>query len=79
MVYIRYKMGENILVILHIYKARAIYPLFLMIKTTYILLIILLDRSPCPEGVRILGRWCSIPCTEAQETLDSVPIWLCLL
>ena len=28
----------------------------------------------CLNGVRILGRWCSTPFTEANETLDSVPI-----
>ena len=41
-----------------------------------ILIIILIDRPPCPEGVHILGRWCSTPCIVAKETLDSVPIWL---
>ena len=27
--------------------------------------LLLLDRLPFPKGVRILGQWCSIPCTEA--------------
>ena len=38
----------------------------------YILLI--LDHYMCPDYVRIIVRWCSTPCTEAKETLDSVPI-----
>ena len=39
-----------------------------------LLIILLLKQSLCPNGVLIVGRWCSIPCTEATETLDSVPI-----
>ena len=39
----------------------------------------LLDRPLCPKGVCILGRWCSMHCAEAQQILDSVPIWLRLL
>ena len=45
----------------------------------YLLLLLLLDRPPCPDGMRILGQWCSIPCTEAKETLDSVPYYLIAL
>ena len=33
--------------------------------------------------MRIVGLWCSTTCTEAKDTLDSVPIWfielLCIL
>ena len=36
-------------------------------------ILILLVRPPCPNGIRIVGEWCSTPCTEAKETLDSVP------
>ena len=36
-------------------------------------LLILITRPPCPDGMRIAGRWCSTPCTEAKETLDYVP------
>ena len=41
------------------------------LKKIYILL--LLVRPPCPNGIRIVGWWCSTPCTDAKETLDSVP------
>ena len=40
---------------------------------------ILLNRSPCTNGVWIVGRWCSTPCKEANNTLYSVPIWFSLL
>ena len=43
------------------------------------LLLLPLDRSPCPNGVRIVGWWCSIPFKEAKETLSSVPIWCIVL
>ena len=36
----------------------------------------LLGQYLYTEGVRIIGRWCSIPYTEAKDTLDSVPIWI---
>ena len=45
----------------------------------YSSLIVLLELYPCPNDMRILGRWCSITCTDAKETLDSVPIWLITL
>ena len=38
------------------------------------LLLIIIDRSPGTNSVRIVGRFCSTPFTEAKETLDSVPI-----
>ena len=44
-----------------------------------LLLLLLLERSPCIQGVQILGKWCSTLCTEAKETLDSVPIWFSFL
>ena len=47
-----------------------------LVENGHLLLILILDRSMCPDGVRIVGRWCSTPCTEAKETLDSVPIEL---
>ena len=37
------------------------------------LLLLLLDQPPCNDGMHIVGWWCSTPCTEATETLDSVP------
>ena len=43
-----------------------------LMKSNYLLLLIL-DRPPCPDGMLIVERWCSTPCTEAKETLDSVP------
>ena len=43
------------------------------------IIIILIDRSPCPDDVRIIGRWRPTLCTEAKETLDSVPIQLSVL
>ena len=43
------------------------------------LLLLLLSRNPCPDGMRIVGRCCSTPCIYAKETLDSVPNWLNLL
>ena len=33
-------------------------------------LIFLIDRPPCTNRMRILGRWCSTPCTDSKETLD---------
>ena len=44
------------------YKIHLIYP------------VLILERYMCPDGVRIVGRWCYKPCTEAKETLDYVPI-----
>ena len=42
-------------------------------------LLLLVNWFPCPDGVHIVGRWCSTPCTEAKETLYSVPIlWIML-
>ena len=43
------------------------------------LILLLLGRSPFPDEVCIVGRWCSTPCTEAKETIKSVPIWLIAL
>ena len=43
------------------------------------ILLLLIDRSLCTEGVRISGRRCSIPCKEAYRTVDYVPIWLRLI
>ena len=40
---------------------------------------LIIDRSPCPKGVRIIGRWCSTPYIEAKDTLESVTIWLSLI
>ena len=37
------------------------------------LLLLLFFRPPCPDGMRIVGQWCSTSCIEAKETLDSVP------
>ena len=37
-----------------------------------LLLLFLLDRPMCPDGMHISGRWCSTHCTEAKDTLDSV-------
>ena len=37
------------------------------------LLIILLDRPPCHNDMRIVGQYCSTPYTEAKETIDSDP------
>ena len=42
-------------------------------------LLLLLGRSLCPIGVRIVGWWCYIPCTESKETLYYVPIWFIAL
>ena len=44
-----------------------------------LLIILCLDQSQCPKGMRITGRWCSMPWTDSKETIDSVPIWLSLL
>ena len=44
-----------------------------------LLLLILIDRFTCPRRMHILGRWCSTPCTEVNEILESVPIWLSLI
>ena len=41
------------------------------------LLLIILDRPPCPDGMLIVGWWSSSPQKEAKETLESVPIELC--
>ena len=35
------------------------------------LLIIILDRPPCPDGMIIVWWWCSTPYKKAKETLDS--------
>ena len=40
------------------------------------LLILLLDRPPCPDGMLVVGWWYTSPQTEAKETLESVPIEL---
>ena len=37
------------------------------------IILLLIDRPPCNDGMRIVGRWCSTPCTEATETLEYVP------
>ena len=39
----------------------------------------LINRSPCPDGVRMVGSWFSTPCTEVKKTLDSVHIWFIAL
>ena len=41
-----------------------------------LLLVLIIDRSPCPDGVHIVGRWCSKTCTESKETIYYVHIWL---
>ena len=38
-----------------------------------ILLLLLLERPPCPDDMRILVRWCSTRYIEAKETLDFIP------
>ena len=38
-----------------------------------VLLLLLLKRPLCPDGMHIVGQWCSTPYTEAKEKLDSVP------
>ena len=38
-----------------------------------VLLIIILNIPSCPDDMRIVGWWCSTPCAEAKETLDSFP------
>ena len=43
------------------------------------ILLLPLDWSPCTDGVRIVGRWCSTPYKESKETLDSIPIWFIAL
>ena len=43
---------------------------------TYSSSFLILGRSPFPDGVIIVGRCCSTPCTEVKDTLDSVHIWL---
>ena len=35
--------------------------IFVVIPILLLLLTLILDRSPCPEGVRIVGRWCYTP------------------
>ena len=42
----------------------------------FLLLLFLLYRPLCPDGMLIVGWWSSSPQTEAKETLDSVPIEL---
>ena len=37
------------------------------------LLLLLLNRTPCPDVMQIVGRWCYKNFTEAKETLDYVP------
>ena len=32
-------------------------------------IIIILKRLLCPNGILIVGRWCSTPCIEAKEVL----------
>ena len=44
-----------------------------------IFLLLLLNRSPCTNGVCIVGWWCSTPRTEAKETLYYVTIWFIVL
>ena len=44
-----------------------------IMKFHYLLLLLLLGRPLCPDGMLIVGQWCSTPCTEAKETLDSIP------
>ena len=41
-----------------------------------LLIILLLDRPLCPDGMLIVGWWSSSPRTEAKETIDSIPIEL---
>ena len=38
-----------------------------------ILILLLLNRPLCTNGMRIEGRWCFTPCKEAKETLEHVP------
>ena len=38
------------------------------------IIILLIGRSMCPDGIHILGWWCFTPYTEAKESLDSFPI-----
>ena len=39
-------------------------------------LLLLPEWSPCHDGMRILGQWCSTPWKEAKEALGTVPIEL---
>ena len=39
---------------------------------TYILLL-LLEWPRFPNGMHVVWQWCLTPCTEATDTLDSVP------
>ena len=36
-------------------------------------ILLLINRHLCPDDMRIVGWWCSTRCTEAKETLYSVP------
>ena len=36
-------------------------------------LLLLFNQTLCPDGMRIVGKWCSTPCTEAKGTPDPVP------
>ena len=46
---------------------------------SYLLLLLLLNGSLCPDGVRTVERGCYKPCTYAKYTLYSVPIWFITL
>ena len=46
------------------------------VSSSSLLIILLLDRPLCPDGMLIVGWWSSSPRTEAKETLDSIPIEL---
>ena len=48
--------------------------LFPLLLPLFIINILLLDLSPCPDGVRILGWWCYTPFKEAKDTLDYFPM-----
>ena len=47
------------------------YPIIILDN---IYLILLLNRSPYPDGVHIVGWWYYTPCTYAKETPDYLPI-----
>ena len=66
--------------IVKVVVSRVVYHMqFLNNLKPFIIILILIERSMCPNGVRIVGQWCSTSCTEVKETLYSVPIWLITL
>ena len=52
-----------------IFYGRPFMITFLVISLSLILILV---QTPCPNGIHVVGWWCSTPCTEAKETLDGV-------